>query len=355
MNNVFVFLAFLLFPFFGQSQNADWCPYENKYAIVVMGGSQAPETNLYGWYWGDTYGMYNRLINNFDFEPDNIRFLSYGDSLEAHPDEVYGISTIANVTSAYNWLIETSTEEDLCFVYWVDHGGTTSFLLNNGTMSHYNIGLLTKAISARCFCGAYNPCNSGAIIDNVSQERVISIASVLPTQLNSFGWAGNFNVGVTGGSTSNPSDLDGNGVVSFSEVFEWISPIALQYGENCTYDDNGDELYSVHNTASYDPSTVGQDGFFGKNHSLSGWNCSNTATQQEACIEPFIYPNPTNGNLYIHASMSENLECEIYNLSGQRLMATSEHGTYASMNLSELQKGVYILRVNGQIHKIVKE
>jgi hypothetical protein len=68
-----------------------------------------------------------------------------------------------------------------------------------------------------------------------------------------------------------------------------------------------------------------------------------------------VYPNPTNGNLYISAATNGALECEIYNLSGQKLMATSEYGTHASMNLSELQKGVYIMRVNGQIHKIVKE
>ena len=122
-----------------------------------------------------------------------------------------------------------------------------------------------------------------------------------------------------------------------------------------TYDDNGDELYSVHNTASYDPNTVGQDGFFGKNHSLSGWNCSNTAPEEVEWIEPFVYPNPTKGNLYIHASMSEGLECEIHNLSGQKLMAISEHASHASIDISELQKGVYLLRVNGQIHKIVKE
>ncbi len=68
-----------------------------------------------------------------------------------------------------------------------------------------------------------------------------------------------------------------------------------------------------------------------------------------------VYPNPTNGNIYIYAPTNGALECEIYNISGQKLMATSEYGTHASMNLSELQKGVYILRVNGQIHKIVKE
>ena len=59
--------------------------------------------------------------------------------------------------------------------------------------------------------------------------------------------------------------------------------------------------------------------------------------------------------VYISSASNGALECEIYNLSGQKLMAASEYGTHASMNLSELQKGVYILRVNGQIHKIVKE
>ena len=47
------------------SINANWCTYDNKYALIIMGGYEPSGTNLYGWYWGDCYRMYNRLINNF--------------------------------------------------------------------------------------------------------------------------------------------------------------------------------------------------------------------------------------------------------------------------------------------------
>ena len=37
------------------SINANWCTYDNKYALIIMGGYEPSGTNLYGWYWGDCY------------------------------------------------------------------------------------------------------------------------------------------------------------------------------------------------------------------------------------------------------------------------------------------------------------
>ena len=42
------------------------------------------------------------------------------------------------------------------------------------TLLHATLGTLTKAIDAKCVTGAYNPCNSGAIIDDVSDSGSIA-------------------------------------------------------------------------------------------------------------------------------------------------------------------------------------
>jgi len=320
-----------------------------------MGGSQAPSTNLYGWYWGDCYRMYNRLINNFSFQPSNIRLLSYGDSATVHSSEVYDISTISNVIQAYQWLAQTSTNDDLCYIFWVDHGSPTTFLLNDGPIYHATLGTLTRAINARCIAGAYNPCNSGAIVDDVSENNIITVTSVLPTENNDFGWAGAWTTGVTGGGINDPSDFNGDGHVSFTEMFEWISPKAIQYGEHCTYDDNGDGVYSLNNTPTYDPTVVGFDGFFGKNHALSGWNCPNTSIQHNN-RKINLYPNPTKNNLFIEImGYNGEIKVEIRDLQGGLL--ETKKTSYVS--LENYSKGVYILSISykeaTEKIKIIKE
>ena len=325
------------------STGADWCTYDNKYALIIMGGYEPSGTNLYGWYWGDCYRMYNRLINNFSFSPSNIRLLSYGDSATVHSNEVFDISTVSNVTQAYQWLAQTSTSGDLCYIFWVDHGSPTTFLLNDGHINHTTLGTLTKAINARCVAGAYNPCNSGAIVDDVSANNVISVTSVLPTQLNSFGWAGAWTTGVTGGGTNDPSDLNGDGYVSFSEMFEWIAPKALSYGENCTYDDNGDGNYSILSSLNYNPNLPNYDGHFGKDHSLSGWNCSST-NLKEIDYDIQIFPNPTKESI-LFSFKNKNLfsfNLSIYDNLGKKVHWSNYNShEQITIDVSDFNNGIY--------------
>ena len=88
-------------PFIGvpiSDQSLEWQSYGERYAIIVMGGDVTGQ--MYRWYWGDTYGMYAELKTH-DFTDDNIYFLSYGDSAEAHSDIVDATSTTGNITTAY--------------------------------------------------------------------------------------------------------------------------------------------------------------------------------------------------------------------------------------------------------------
>ena len=68
-----------------------------------------------------------------------------------------------------------------------------------------------------------------------------------------------------------------------------------------------------------------------------------------------VYPNPGNGFVYINSSLSASLNCVVYNLSGQKLMEKQSAGSSTSLDLSAFDSGMYILKINDQIKKIVKE
>src|SRR5690606_24072405 len=69
-----------------------------------------------------------------------------------------------------------------------------------------------------------------------------------------------------------------------------------------------------------------------------------------------LYPNPTNGILYIETSQ-EIQSYEVYNLIGQRLLSGSFTG---SIDMKDISKGTYIIRLttpNGEVftEKVIKE
>jgi len=75
-----------------------------------------------------------------------------------------------------------------------------------------------------------------------------------------------------------------------------------------------------------------------------------------------VYPNPTTGTLYLKASDSEMSDAivEIFNMTGQKMFSKElsvEVGNSPSMpslNISELPKGIYVLKVTSHLQKAVK-
>ena len=135
-----------------------WQPYQYRYAIIVMGG------NVYGqhylWYWNDTKSMYLELLS-YGFTGQNIIFLSYGDSAQAHPDWVDNTSTTSNIISAYQWVENQCDENDLFYIYWVGHGSQSYFVTHDGTITHSQLVTMMGPIVAKQIIGAYNPCYIG--------------------------------------------------------------------------------------------------------------------------------------------------------------------------------------------------
>ena len=253
-----------------ESGVGDWQPYGQRYAIIVMGGNVDPGSQHYTWYWGDTYGMYTEL-ESYGFTAENIYFLSYGPSADAHPEAVDAISTTENIRAAYQWAQQECTAEDLLYIYWVDHGSTTSFQTNNGSITHAELGTLMQSIVARRIIGAYNPCYSGAVVDDISAEGVITTTSQDAFHGNSWGWAGKWRQALRGGTVEDPTDTNEDGHISLTEAYLWICPKSQAAGEHPMYDDNGDAVGHECDQAGFDPDDPTKDGYDGKFYSLDGW------------------------------------------------------------------------------------
>ena len=251
---------------------SQWLPYSNRYAVIVMGGDETGQ--MYTWYWQDSYGMYQHLIA-LGFTAANIHFLSYGSEAEAHPEAVDGVSTKANVQWAFDQVRMKSTLGDLVYVLWVDHGTNQLFNLHEGTtITHVEYANCIKNISARVIVGAYNPCYSGAVIDNISRLGVISATSVNAHQANAAGWAGWWRTALAGGTSGDPSDRNGDGHIDMAEAYEWVASKSQGYrpaAEHPLFDDNGDDVGSEYNTAGYNSNDPNKDGFRGRMYSLTGW------------------------------------------------------------------------------------
>jgi hypothetical protein len=245
-----------------------WNPYAERYAIVVMGGHVTGPPH-YQWYWGDTGGMYNELVS-YGFTADNVFFLSYGDSAGIHPDWVDTLSTTACVVAAFQWAQARCRPNDLLYIYWVDHGSTVSFDTYDGIITHAELGTLIGAIDAKVVIGAYNPCYSGCVIDDVSGPRVITITSQDCYNPNSWGWAGKWRRALRG-APEDSVDTDEDGYISMTEAYNWIAPQSQAAGEHSMFDDNGDGVGHEWGQPGYDPDDPSQDGYNGRFYSLGGW------------------------------------------------------------------------------------
>lgn len=309
-----------------------WNDYGTRYAIIVMGGHEPSGGQLYRWYWGDTHGMYLEL-KSLGFADENIHFLSYGDSAAAYPEHVDGVSTSANVTGAYNWAESACIDGDLLYIFWVDHGSPTYFVTNDGLITHAELGLLMQPIVARTIIGAYNPCYSGAVIDDISRPGVITVTSQDATHPNSWGWAGNWRRALRG-APEDGIDTNEDGHICMTEAYEWICPRSQGAGEHSTYDDNGDGVGHECDEPGFDPSDPDKDGHFGKFYALDGWAEESgssvdpgSQTQTDTALLLTAVPNPFGSGTTIRYALQREgqVTLSVHAVDGRRL-ATLHRG-----------------------------
>ena len=84
-----------------------------------------------------------------------------------------------------------------------------------------------------------------------------------------------------------------------------------------------------------------------------------SAVRQEMVLETVVYPNPAGEVLYVTVSGKNNFEYRIYSLSGAMVMSGLSQDTRATLDVSALPSGVYLLKVTSDnsvfTGKIIKQ
>ncbi|MCK4234242.1 T9SS type A sorting domain-containing protein, partial [candidate division WOR-3 bacterium] len=222
-------------------------------------------------------------LMDWGFAPENIIYLTYGDSADVHPELVDGISTKANVQAAFDTIAARATYNDMVHVWWVDHGNTSGFQAHDALVYFTELKVWIDSIDCKAYIGAYNPCFSGAIMSHMQglcneQRRVITATSVNASQGNSYGWAGQWRFAMRGGrpDTYAPwyADKNQDGYIALDEAYEWETPHSNNDGEYPLFDDNGDGIGGdLTNPSTYDSSGQDstKDGFYGQFYTLMAW------------------------------------------------------------------------------------
>jgi hypothetical protein len=247
-----------------------WRPYENRYGIVVMAGNVEGQQPHYGWYWNDTSGMYRFLVDE-GFLRKNVYFLAYGKKARKAKDIVCGASTTQEIRRVFRRVASHAKANDLVCLYWIDHGNRRAFDTYDGAIGHDEIGRLVRAIKAKVFIGAFNPCNSGAVIDDIKSRNAIILTSVLPHEGNAWGWAGHWLEALAGGKRRRSSDLDLDGRITIAEAYEWTTTLANRAGEHPLLDDNGDGRGGDLSRGTFAPGDNTEDGTRASQHALDAW------------------------------------------------------------------------------------
>jgi hypothetical protein len=247
-----------------------WRPYENRYGIVVMAGNVEGQQPLYGWYWNDTSRMYRFLLDD-GFPKENVFFLAYGNKAREAKGLVRGKSTTQEIRRVFGEVADRAASNDLVYLYWIDHGSRRSFGTYDGAISHDELGRLIRTIKARVFVGAFNPCHSGAVIDDIESRRSIILTSVSPHERNAWGWASHWLEALAGGRRQRSSDLDLNGRITIAEAYQWTTSLANRAGEHPLLDDNGDGKGGDLSKGTFTPDGGMGDGTRASQHALDAW------------------------------------------------------------------------------------
>ncbi len=88
-----------------------------------------------------------------------------------------------------------------------------------------------------------------------------------------------------------------------------------------------------------------ENNLFLDNINISSDGTANIIQQLDNTI--FVYPNPTDGYIYVN----HNGLKEVYNILGEQILVTYEN----NINLSDLPKSVYLLRVENAIIRLIKD
>ncbi len=151
-------------------------------------------------------------------------------------------------------------------------------------------------------------------------------------------------------STDNGQTFSAN--QKLTSQFVAFDSILTQNGNDmmgCVY--SGDTLYTVWG----DTRTGKMNIFFSKTIASTNTNVGITLLTSEQ-PQWIIFPNPTND--YLNVSISNEMigkEIFVYDISGKKIIAQSIKDINIKINIQELSKGIYFLKIENEIKRFVKD
>lgn len=67
-----------------------------------------------------------------------------------------------------------------------------------------------------------------------------------------------------------------------------------------------------------------------------------------------LFPNPSTGIVYLELGQEENL-VEVLDLNGKLVLESTLDGPIGELNLSQLERGLYLVRIGGQVARLILE
>ena len=95
---------------------------------------------------------------------------------------------------------------------------------------------------------------------------------------------------------------------------------------------------------------LNKDGVYSSEYQKILFAESNTGIEELGISSFFVFPNPVSNTLYIQG-VNENAALEVYNLTGKSVI--KDKGT--ELDVTSLNQGTYILRINNQYVKFIKK
>jgi hypothetical protein len=258
---------------------------QNKYAVIISGGYNQ-DVN-YERYWNDCAAIYSSLINVYNYDKSHIYVLMadgtnpavdrarLNGTFDSSPLDLDGdgtadiqyAATKSNITSVFNTLLTTLTNEDDLFIYTTDHGGRHSgqnsyMYLWGSTIEDYEFAIEVDKVNARSINIVMEQCNSGGFIDDITgNKRVITTACsadevsyAMPPYYDYDEFVYHWTSAVAGHTPSGSAvnaDSNNDGIVSIHEAFIYAN---------------------THDTRSETPQYISQPTSFGQLLSLNGSN-----------------------------------------------------------------------------------
>jgi len=94
-----------------------------------------------------------------------------------------------------------------------------------------------------------------------------------------------------------------------------------------------------------------QDIVMGK---FSGWFLTENKEEPTLISDFFIMPNPCNNYFYIAHNETDGSCIELYDISGKPVLSQKVNGSLCTVDASWLSKGIYIVKINNKVSKLIK-